>query len=120
MTDFSTWTDEQINEAIAIKQGWVIDEYLIGDTRVREGKSSQGKVCVCPDELPDYTHDWQLCGELLKDMKVADVILLYCPGANKWACDWNHWVQGSYETESEQADTSQRALCQAWLAWKDG
>jgi hypothetical protein len=44
MTDYSGWTDEQVNEAIAKAKGR-----------------------THPADFIDYTHDWRLCGELLEE-----------------------------------------------------
>lgn len=112
MTDYSGWTDEQVNEAIAVKRGWVLhscvgcnhDWWMMPD----------GGVDYNQTDPPDYTHDRRLAGELLEEM-------LNC-SLRRWG---DKWVCGFYDDKGylvNQAtvhDTPQRAICEAWLAWKE-
>jgi len=94
-TDYSKMTDEQINEAIFSLQ---IGNYPVGYRALLIGKY-------------DYTHDWRLCGELLEEMKDIGGALIYLDNVPKWEClSKVTWFA---------ADTPQRAICEAWLAWKE-
>jgi len=116
MTDYSTMTDEQVNEAIFKAKGWA------------HGKTTPSLNFKCwykklPDgfidtesDVPDYTHSWELCGELLEEMKSADVDLMYFKTLNKWGVDW----LDNDEVEHQcVADTPLRAICEAWLPWRE-
>jgi len=113
MTDYSGWTDEQVNEAIFKAKGWVALPPPAVPMWQRPTKSDVDSRFWYFSFPPDYTHDWRLCGELLEEMKEADVNLQYYPTLNKWGCEW---IQNSYEIVEVESDTPQRAICEAWLA----
>jgi hypothetical protein len=110
MTDYSGWTDEQVNGAIFIAKGWKWFDY--GLVWCNQNHREWGVEL----RVHDYTNDWRLCGGLLEEMKEADVNLQYYPTLNKWGCEW---IQNSYEMGDVESDTPQRAICEAWLAWKE-
>lgn len=98
MTDYSSVTDEQVNEAIfKIK-------YPDGCC-IRTCYGNQ----IIPSAIVRYTHDWRLAGELLEEMPITIEL-----GRNRdggWDC--------IYEYTLTAAPTPQRAICEAWLAWKE-
>lgn len=148
MTDYSSWTDEQVNEAIAELRGVDITSYPEHDWERNEdgsidifGMESEfhnGPLCIrcgysychhctppekgdlaqlpCRADIPDYTHSWELCGELLEEMQPADVDLMYFMSLNKWGVDW---VDNDDVEHEVVADTPTRAICEAWLAWRE-
>jgi len=66
--------------------------------------------------IPDYTHDWRLAGELLEEMKFAFVDLVFDTGLNIWDCSW---IDNDCVPNMFSSPTPQRAICEAWLAWKE-
>ena len=113
MTDYSQMTDEQINEAIAVKRGWRRathnDENGIWD----EWFTPRGTRSIY-NRYPQYTHDWRLAGELLEEM-------LNCSlrrWGDKWCCGF-YDDKGYLINQATVHDTPQRAICEAWLAWKE-
>jgi len=110
MTDRSEWTDEQVNAEVAIQNGqaWIYE--INGETKWGDGKGSWQPF---PD---DYTHDWRLAGELLEEMKFTDVTLYYQVLRDKWGIGWMDSLRSHH---SLFCSTPQRAICEAWLAWKD-
>ena len=117
MTDYSGWTDEQVNEAIAVKRGWVL--HLCVGCNHDWWMTPDGGVDYNQQDPPYYTHDWRLCGELLEEMKEADVNLQYYPTLNKWGCEWIQGTPMACDIREQAARTPQRAICEAWLAWKE-
>lgn len=101
MTDRSKWTDEQINEAIAKAKGWVY--YKPTKTWGRRETADQ-----IHGSLPDYTHDWRFAGELLEEMAEAGLEASLCFD------DTIGWF-----LKAKFGKPPQRAICEAWLAWKD-
>lgn len=114
MTDYSSWTDEQVNEAIFKAKGWEKLPPPAFPEWQRPTKIGVGTWWF--KNIPDYTHSWELCGELLEEMQPADVDLMYFMSLNKWGVDW----LDNDEVEHElYAPTPKRAICEAWLAWKE-
>ena len=102
--DYSKMTDEELNEAIALKRGWTV---VIPDTLWTRGTCANNDI-EDTRELPDYTHDWRLAGGLLEEMlSDGGHHLRYVQARNKFAV-------GGVER-----DTPQRAICEAWLSWKE-
>ena len=107
MTDYSSWTDEQVNEKIAKKKGWMKLGYPAVPEWQKPGERSY-------NGAPDYCHDWRLCGELLEEMVVADVILIAYE-KSKWIVNW--WdAAGLQEIDG---DNPKRLICEARLAWRE-
>lgn len=125
MTDFSTWTDQQINEAILEAQGWALVTKDIGGGYQFQQWEKVVKIgmteSISISELPHYTHDWQLAGELLEELP-ADVTTLSkyddsVDGSDYWECVTGNALTGfSIICVSENP---KRAICEAWLAWKE-
>lgn len=99
MTDFSKYTDKQINEAIFEAKGWTREG-------VREFKGKQYTLWKNPDPTDygqyaggedDYTHDWRLAGELLEELP-ADVRARVVIG---------------------NRENMKRNACIEWLGWKE-
>lgn len=107
MTDYSKMTDEELNDAIAVKRGWS-GEFI---------KDSKGFV-VTTSPVGNYTHDWRLAGELLEEMKEEyhDCHLYWNPFTKMWTVQTAFVQQGDYHLFIHS--TPQRAICEAWLAWK--
>ena len=110
MTDYSSWTDEQVNEAIFKAKGWKWFKYDDGihniATWINPTIHSSAK------EIPDYTHSWDLCGELLEEM--GELVSLEC-----FAGNWIFAVNGH---EFATSDSPKRAISEGylpWLAWKE-
>ena len=109
MTDYSGWTDEQVNEAIAVKRGWVLHS-CVGCNH-DWWMTPDGGVDYNQTDPPYYTHDWRLCGELLEEtmngtpVDVGNVTDGYMVS---WGC--------SYDIICRDL---KRAICEAWLAWKE-
>ncbi len=116
MTYYSKMTDAEINEAIFKAKGWR-EIYSVFEKSVwRKDEGNENLWSTSLADLPDYTHSWELCGELLEEMKSADVDLMYFKTLNKWGVDWLDNDEVEYERD---ADTPQRAICEAWLAWRE-
>jgi hypothetical protein len=97
-------TDEQVNEAIFRKHGGDFCE------ECGEWVNFDGDGYPAP---PDYTHSWELCGELLEEMVVADVTLI-AHEKSAWCVNW--WdADGLHEIEG---DNPKRLICEAWLPWR--
>jgi hypothetical protein len=79
---------------------------------------------------PYYTHDWKLAGELLGEMgnAIADGWEYSCEHSDMDGLDplkWRVWMTrftddpADFRSVCGEADTPQRAICEAWLAWKE-
>ncbi len=112
MTDFSGWSDKEINEAIFRSKGWFIVEQPFS-----HWEDSNGSTWYL--EPIDYTHDWRLCGELLEEMKdeYHDLHLFWQPFAWMWVVQVSKVQLGDYKIF--RSANPQRAICEAWLAWKE-
>ena len=114
MTDYSGWTDEQVNEAIAVKRGWVLhscvgcnhDWWMMPD----------GGVDYNQTDPPYYTHDWKLAGELLEEFERGGIAKVKSLTLG-WL--WMAYTGTEEKPISCTALTPQRAICEAWLAWKE-
>jgi len=134
-------TDEQVNEAIAVLRGIDIKSYPEHDWQREEDGSidifgmdadfHNGPACIrcgycychhctppekgdkeqlpCRAAIPDYTHSWELCGELLEEM--PSTVELGRNSGGGWDCIYGYTLTA--------APTPQRAICEAWLAWKE-
>ena len=100
MKDRSGWTDEQINEAVFKAKN---------PPNPREQRDYVD--CGLDDypEIPDYTHDWNLCGELFEEMP-TDTSL--------WKSEYG-WVVISGDEEMITAKTPCRALAEYYLKWTE-
>jgi hypothetical protein len=114
MIDYSKMTDEELNEAIALKRGWKKVRILVGLSIER---------CLWDNghyqhtSAPHYTHDWRLAGELLEEMRDKCLVSLMNGRLDNpsWLCS----IFSNMVGISTIADTPQRAICEAWLAWKE-
>ena len=119
MSDIEEMTDEELNEAIALKQGWLLKTCACGchDWWM----TPDGGVDYNQTDPPNYTHDWRLCGDLLEEMRTG----YYSPYSfwdcdeTTWACQINFDDGGMFSFIKKCATTPQRAICEAWLAWKE-
>lgn len=112
MTD--NLTDEELNEAIALKRGWLLKTCACGCPGCRDWwMTPDGGVDYNQTDPPDYTHDWRLCGDLLEEMAMDGGGLSFMV---KWHVDYK---AGHNTYKMVSADTPQRAICEAWLAWKE-
>ena len=113
MTDYLT--DEHVNEAIAVKRGWVLKTCACGKSGCHDWwMMPDGGVDYNQTDPPDYTHDWRLCGELLEEMKADDPGVFYMDeGTNS-----KYW-RAQVNILWRDAPTPQRAICEAWLEWKE-
>ncbi len=130
MTDHSKWTDEQINEAIGLLNGYAIGEHHYGTQVVKEFKDPFGRIGAYPDEFPDYIHNWLLCGKLIEEMgdAIKDGWEFSCEHNN---CDgfdplkWRVWMmrftndEKDFRCYSSESDNFRRAICEAFLTWKE-
>lgn len=123
MTD--KMTDEQVNEAIFKAKWWSCNKDAPVDNDIWVNKISLHgiPVNIFSSDIPDYTHNWRLAGELLEEMPGACVAR---DGIDGWYCGFGfsdyidvYFEMGRGDFGSE-ADTPQRAICEAWLAWKEG
>jgi len=121
MTDYSGWTDEQVNEAIAVKRGWTLKTCSCGRPGCNDWwMTPDGGVDYNQNEPPPYTYEWRLAGELLDELP-ADITTLSkyddsVDGSDYWEC-----VTGNALTEFSvicASENPKRAICEAWLAWK--
>jgi len=122
MTDRSGWSDNEINEAIFEAKGWVKSYQVLGGMT----KAYSWLNPNCPNRYfahaancPDYTHSWDLCGELLEEMDCSLTRI-----GRKWCVSWLIPYTDEYGIEKRKplsvlTDTPQRAICEAWLAWKE-
>jgi len=109
MTDYSKMTDEQVNEAIARIKGVGYGIEIING-RPMVATIDIGRYA----ELPRYTHDWRLAGELLEELgQSTPVELTRLHNLDKWGFG----ITGN--EPDVYGSTPQRAICEAWLAWKE-
>jgi len=112
MTDYSGWTDEQVNEVIAVKRGWKSENFQMPSNDYRKGWYQpypfpyQENIIFNP---PPFTHDWRLAGELLEEMK--GITTFFYDENHRWCCVMDGTYYYTY--------TPQRAICEAWLVWKE-
>ena len=108
MKDRSSWTDEQINEAVAIKKGWKKERVLVG-LSVERVQWTNGVLSL--PQPPNYTNDWNLCGELLEEMPLPSLT------QRVYLLDWACWRYD--RLEATKANTPKRAICEEWLEWEE-
>jgi len=111
MTDYSGWTDEQVNEAILHKLGW--KSHGCDWCTSLHWFSPEGFIAT----PPDYTHSWELCGELLEEFDKWRSAGVFFDPRGKWQSFFVEIPDQGYSWF--EADTPQRAICEAWLAWKE-
>ena len=113
MKDRSSWTDEQINEAVAIKKGWHRytrhDESGLWDTWITPRNTPS-----IYNQIPKYTHDWKLCGELLAE--IPNCCLRRW--GDKWCCGF-YDDNGYLMNQANVYDSPLRAICEEWLEWEE-
>lgn len=90
MTDRSGWSDQQINAYIAMENDFAWRYRDDGDMEWSAGDGSW------QNTPPDYTHSWELCGELLEEMPISYSIFALRSSGDK-----------------------KRNLCEQYLAWKE-
>ena len=115
MNDYSKMTDEELNEAIFKAKGWVF--LSLPAIPAWQRPSKNGVESWYFSFPPNYTNDWRLAGELLEEMRDKCLVSLM-----NGRLDNPHWVCGIFANPrviSTNASTPQRAICEAWLAWKD-
>ena len=105
-------TDKELNEAIFKAKGWEFGRISPHLNITAWRKVLPDGYIDTEDYVPDYTHDWRLCGELLEEMGQSGEVEL-SKYRDKWQVDIPHMP-------TVYADTPQRAICEAWLAWKEG
>jgi len=122
MTDYSKMTDEQINEAVLIarggEHGWNTEEF--GDKE--KCVTTTGRYSIY-NRHPDYTHSWELCGELLEEMSdSANVVVMLTNGkdwedGDRWACDL--FIDGTTNLNPYLYTTPLRSICVGFLVWRE-
>ena len=113
MSDYSKKTDDELNDAIAVKKGWVFSECI--DCHHEYWIAPDGAVDYNESDPPDYTNDWRLAGKLLEEMKFTAVSLFFNQVIDKWGIGW---IDEYNSHHCLYSPTPQRAICEAWLAWK--
>ena len=119
MTDYSKMDDNELNEAIFKAKGWAkVQQFTVAYIWQKTDWSPDRKTTTVTilNDVPDYTHDWRLAGELLEEMKGSFVDLMHVVDLNEWECSW---VGDDGVPDTAFAPTPQRAICEAWLAWKE-
>ena len=110
MTDYSSWTDEQVNEAIFKAKGWEKLPPPAFPEWQRPTKIGVGTWWF--KNIPDYTHDWRLCGELLEEMQPFTILT-----KNEFG-----WQCSSRFGSTSHKETAGRAIAEQYLnfvAWKE-
>jgi len=119
MTDFTQWTDEQVNGAIFKKQGWSHQD--------KPDKYGASGYWIMPNgylslEAPDFCTDWRLAGMLLEEMggEIVDKMtsLFYFPDESSWRCCWYSPKVEGWEGGGKRLSPC-RAISEAWLVWKE-
>jgi hypothetical protein len=96
----SEMTDQELNEAIAVKRGWVNYDWSLKYT------------------LPNYLADGNLTVQLLEEMPVQTRLINYEDEGNGkefWTCLITNLFNGR-EVAYTTAGTFGRAVAEAWLA----
>lgn len=131
MSDYSEMTDEELNGAIALKQGWLLKTCACGLPSYHDWwMTPDGGVDYSQTDPPDYTHDWRLCGDLLEEMgnAITDGWEFSSEHSDMDGLEplkWRVWMTrftddpADFRSVCGEADTPQRAICEAWLAWKE-
>lgn len=135
MTNFSAMTDDELNEAIFKAKGWVklsFPAFPKWQRPIRAGEVDEfGKgMTVWYELVPDYTHDWRLCGELITEMgdAISDGWELSCEHSDMDGLDplkWRVWMTrftndpADFRSVCGEADNPIRAFDNCWLAWKE-
>ena len=112
MTDYSSWTDEQVNEAIFKARGWEYIPYPEILAWQRPAENEFGCVDMWYAEVPNYTHDWRLCGELLEEMQPFTILT-----KNEFG-----WQCSSRFGSTSHKETAGRSIAEQYLnfvAWKE-
>lgn len=86
-----TMTDDELNEAIFKAKGWVklsFPAFPKWQRPIRAGEVDEfGKgMTVWYELVPDYTHDWRLCGELLEEMAADNLTTELLHLGHDWTC----------------------------------
>ena len=107
MTNYSKMSDEEINGAIAQKRGWHFSECI--DCGIEYWETPDGGIDYNQSDPPNYTHNWNLCGELLEEIPF--------PFLHQRTVKLD-WVCSRYDGYTAvTAPTPLRAICEEWLEW---
>lgn len=126
MTDFSKWTDEQVNEAVFKANGWVKLPFPAIPKWQRPSKDGVEYWYI--SLIPDYTHDWRRCGELLEEMgdAIKDGWEFSCEHSDldgleplKWRVWMTRFTDNPEDFRSVCAisDNPKRAIAEGYLMW---
>ena len=113
-------THNEINERIAIKKGWKIQDMGIGSTPLLEAISPYGQYRAYPEELPQYTTDWRLAGELLEEIGHKSSVINVQADHTGYAVYVRKYPTDTAKLIMYHADTPQMAICLAFLEWSEG
>jgi hypothetical protein len=115
MSNYSTMSDEELNEAIAIKTGWSRYTHHDENGLWDEWYTPRGKPSIY-NQIPKYIHSWELAGEMLEEMRAS---LCFDSDTGLWECEYFTQYGEDEIHRFVRANTPQRAICEAWLAWKE-
>ncbi len=109
MIDYSNWTDEEINEAIFEVKGYKKTQHSFWVKHEQNGTLMSASF----GDLPDYVHDWMLCGELWEE--IPNYVLNR--RGDRWYCGARDDI-GYLSNQDSLSDTPKRAICIAYLIWR--
>jgi MoaA/NifB/PqqE/SkfB family radical SAM enzyme len=106
-------TDQEINEAIAVKRGWKREFSLMGDCYEWNQYDKDSKyICGGEYSTPDFANDWRLAGELLEEIIEIDgsieiVHVTFLVKGYRISCHVND--------DGDVYGSPTRAIAEAWL-----
>jgi len=112
MTPIHTLSDSELNELIRINKGTIeisarTDGYWIN--------AAQTNVMY----IPDYTHDWRLCGELLEEIGHNSSVVNCQADHTGYYCYVRKYPTSTARLIMTHSNTSLcRAICEAYAEWK--
>jgi len=106
--EISKFTDQELNEAIAVKRGW--KKQPSGALEIYEPKFIRSY------SAPDYCNSWQCAGELLVETPFQTKLINYEDEGNGkvyWTCDITNLFTGC-ELAYVTSGSPTRAIAEAW------
>lgn len=118
MTDIHNLSDAELNEHIAKKRGYIYKRIYRPSKDISRWwswtrKLVDGTLDYGGENPPDYTHDWNLVGELWEEMRWYIVEISYN------AENWLLLLNTPDDIRRFEGEDLKRVIDEAWLEWKE-
>jgi hypothetical protein len=118
MNQYGDWTDDQINREVAGRFGYTCEEEDgFWPNREMVWRDMRGMKASEPRYPTDMNDAIALLDDLQDTYEHGKVSLLRSSKKDYWMC----WLEfnGHHDTIIDTSRNPARAICEAWLAWKD-